>query len=168
MKIKLLCYLVISITFLIQPTLVHSNDKEPQLDLMSNMIGGKWWFGTNSYKTFAWGLGRTQIKMQHVMIENDKENVVAEGFFYYSPDSFSIKGISTFQYKNQEPRLLEYFGNVEDGSLDFIYKSVLPNGTITIYTEKWQWVDDNQYLWTLASLEDGVDAKKGTYTRKYN
>lgn len=170
MKIKQYCYLLIATNLLFQSLFAYSNanDEPLNLSLMSNMIGGKWWLGTDNYKTFEWGLGRTQIKMKHVMIEENKEYMVAEGFFYYSPNSFSIKGVSTFQYKNQQPRLLEYFGNVEEGSLDFVYKSILPSGETKIYTEKWQWVDDNQYRWTLASLEDDADAKKGIYIRKYN
>ena len=130
-------YLLLSITLFCSSPYIHSEislEEQVQLNLMSNVIGGKWWLGTDSYKVFEWGLGHTQIKMKHYIIEGGKEYVVSEDFFYYSPDSFSIKGISTFQKRGKNPELLEYFGNVEDGSLEFIYKSTTLDGEIEIYT----------------------------------
>ncbi|PQJ54831.1 hypothetical protein BTO11_15015 [Psychrosphaera saromensis] len=171
MNMKKIYCLLLSITLFCSSPYIHSEtsqEEQVHLNLMSNVIGGKWWLGTDSYKVFEWGLGRTQIKMKHFMIEAGNEYIVSEGFFYYSPDSFSIKGISTFQKKGKAPELLEYFGNVENGSLEFIYKSITLDGEIEIYTETWKWVNENQYQWMLVSLEDDIPAKKGVYIRKPN
>lgn len=149
-------------------TYADPQEEKLHLKLMSNVIGGKWWMGSESYKVFEWGLGHTQIKMKHFMIEDGDEYVVSEGFFYYSPDSFSIKGISTFQKKGQEHKLLEYFGNVENGSFEFIYKSITLDGKIDIYTETWTLINNNKYQWELVSLEDDVAVKKGVYIRNPN
>lgn len=141
-------------------------DEQQQLNKLAHLIGGKWWLGTDSYQQYEWGLGRTQIKMRRVLVNDGIEKVVTEGFFYYSPDSFSIKGICTSQINTENPQLLEYFGTVTNDKLEFVYRSISPDSSIRIYSEVWQKSGADRYNWTLESLDDESARVTGTYIRK--
>ena len=142
-------------------------DEQQQLYKLAHLIGGKWWLGKDSYQEYEWGLGRTQIKMKRVLVDGNSEKVVTEGFFYYSPDSFSIKGICTLQIDTENPQLLEYFGTVTDDKHEFVYRSISPDSSVKIYSEVWVKTGKNSYRWTLEPLDDESAVVTGTYTREH-
>lgn len=148
-------------------TEIDSYDEEKQLSKLAHMIGGKWWMSDGAYQEFAWGLGRTQIKMKRVVLENGNEKVVTEGFFYYSPDTYSIKGISTSQLDDENPQLLEYLGNISEATMEFVYRSISPDGSVKLYTETWRRIDQDTYHWVLESMDDDSARVEGVYRRKH-
>lgn len=141
-------------------------DEDQQLAKFSQMIGGKWWLNEFSYQTFSWGLAKTQIKMTRVFIDEGEEKIVTEGIFYYSPDTYSIKGISTSIIDDGPPQLLEYIGTITDDTLELIYKSISPDGVVRVFSETWIKASDDKFHWRLETMEGESIPVTGTYVRK--
>ena len=141
-------------------------ESEQQLASLAHLIGGKWWSGSDTYLQFEWGLGRSQIKMRRVVVSEEQETPVSEGFFYYSPDAFSIKGISTLQVNNETPVLFEYFGTVTEHGVEFIIRSIATDSSVQLYSEVWVKTSENHYRWTRQSLDEDVPALSGEFVRK--
>jgi hypothetical protein len=164
---RLIYVLVVVILMLAVPMATQAKyDEDQQLTHFSQLIGGKWWLSDNQYLTFEWRLEKTQIRITRVLLVQGEENFVLEGVFYYSPDTFSIKGIATSVEENRHPQLLEYIGTASSDRIELMYKSISPQGEIQVFSETWTKQNANKFTWQLESIDASQPLQTGEVVRR--
>lgn len=151
-------------TFSLAPSAQQTQAEPHPLAGFERLIGGRWHLG-NSYQEFEWGVGRRSVKARSYFVVDGKPRLVSEGTWYWHPAEASIRGV--FTAVDMPVDLFEYTSRF-DGA-DLVSDLIAYSGAVeTAYVERWAFVDEAQFEWTLyAVTADGPQREMGgTYTRQ--
>lgn len=128
------------------------------------LIGGRWHL-EGSYQEFEWGVGRRSVKARSYFVVEGKPRLVSEGTWYWHPGEGKVKGI--FTAIDMPVELFEYTTRFEGNSIVSDLVAHTADGEKAAYTEKWEFVDESHFEWTLFSeTPDGPrEEMGGTYSR---
>ena len=129
------------------------------------LIGGQWHL-EGSYQEFEWGAGQRSVKAKGYFLVEGEPKLVSEGIWFWHPETKEVKGI--FTAVGMPVELFEYTTRFDSESIVSDLVAYTSEGSKTVYTESWQFLDDTHFEWTLfAKTPDGPQkAMGGTYTRK--
>jgi hypothetical protein len=147
-----------------QAETAHASEPNP-LAGFERLVGGQWHL-EGSYQEFEWGVGQRSIIARSYFLVEDKYKLVSEGIWYWHPGENRIKGI--FTAIDMPVEVCEYTTRFEGNSLVSELVAYDAEGTKSIYTETWEFVDEAHFVWTLfAETPDGPkEEMSGTYSRK--
>ena len=128
------------------------------------LVGGQWHL-EGSYQEFEWGVGRRSIIARNYFLVEGKPKLVSEGIWYWHPKEKKIKGV--FTAIDMPVEVFEYTAHFEGNSLLCELAAYDADGAESAYSEKWEFVGEAQFVWTLfAHTPDGPKVEmSGTYSR---
>lgn len=129
------------------------------------LIGGQWHL-EDSYQEFEWGVGRRSVKARSYFVIEGRPKLVSEGIWFWHPGEGKIKGL--FTAIDMPVELFEYTTRFEGNSMVSDLVAYPADGEALRYTEKWVFVDDAKFEWTLfVNTPQGPKKEMGgTYSRK--
>jgi hypothetical protein len=129
------------------------------------LIGGQWHLG-DSYQEFEWGVGRLSVKARSYFIVDGRARLASEGIWFWQPAERTIKGV--FTAIEMPVELFEYSTRFEGTDMISDLVTYSGNGDKTEYMERWVFLDDTHFEWTLYSVTTDGPRKEmgGIYSRK--
>jgi hypothetical protein len=129
------------------------------------LIGSQWHLD-GSYQEFEWGVGRLSVKARSYFFVEDQPKLVSEGMWFWHPEEKRIKGI--FTAIDMPVAIFEYTARFEGDGLVSELVAYSAEGAKSQYAEKWEFVDETHFVWTLfTETPDGLQEEMGgTYSRK--
>lgn len=129
------------------------------------LIGGQWHL-EGSYQEFEWGAGQRSVKARSYFLIEGEPKLVSEGIWFWHPDEREVKGV--FTAVDMPMELFEYTTRFKGDSIVSNLVAYTSEGQKSVYTERWQFLDDSSLKWTLyAETPEGPQEEMGgTYTRK--
>ena len=148
------------------PAAVAAQEAHPALAPLARLVGGRWYLGTDSYHTFAWGVGRQSVTSKSYFILPDGDKLVSEGTFFYHPGEETLKA-----YAVAIDMGLDYFEYTIEARADTLLMGLEvfgPQAGDKPLRERWVFTDDHHYVWTLFQEgERGWERSMGgTYERR--
>lgn len=147
-----------------QPDNTESTAPNP-LAPFERLIGGQWHL-EGSYQEFEWGVGRRSVKARGYFLVDGKPKLVSEGAWFWHPEEKRIKGI--FTAIDMPVEVFEYATRFEGDTIVSELAAYDAAGAKSAYTEKWDFVDETHFVWTLSiDTPDGPQEEMGgTYAKK--
>jgi len=141
-----------------------ANSQSNPLQPFERLIGGQWHF-ENTYQEFEWGVGRQSVKARSYFITDGHVKLVSEGAWYWHAGERQTKGL--FTAIDMPVVLFDYTTRFEGSTMFNELKAYARNGKETIFSETWEFIDNNKFEWKLTSImPDGSEAlMSGTYIR---
>ncbi len=146
---------VLSVPFLSSaataPPVASASPSASPMAGFDRLIGGEWQISILRHR-FAWGIG------QHTVFSRSYDHegkFVAEARWFWHPGEKVIKGYSIDATGKSFAEMTTHF---EGDTMSNFLEIVNPDGTMSSYTGKWVFTDDNHYDWTLFS--HGADGEK--------
>lgn len=138
--------------------------KENPLAPLERLIGGQWHLG-DSYQEFEWGVGRLSIKATSYFVLEGQSRLVSEGAWYWHPATNVIRG--TFTAIEMPVSLFEYETRFEADTMLSELTTYDSAGNKNTYVERWKFLDDAHFEWTLFRKTDDelLQEMQGTYVR---
>lgn len=129
------------------------------------LIGGQWHL-EGSFQEFEWGVGRQSVKTRGYFVIAGEPRLVSEGMWFWHAGEQRIKGIVTAI--DMPVVLFEYTTWFEGNNMVSDLVAYTADGGKTAYTEKWEFLDDTRFEWSLfLTTPDGPRKEMGgTYTRQ--
>lgn len=128
------------------------------------LVGGQWHLG-DSYQEFEWGVGRLSIKATSYFVVDGQPLLVSEGTWYWHPEANVIKG--TFTAVEMPASLFEYETRFQADTMLSELTTYDSAGNKKTYVERWKFLDDAHFEWTLFRKTDNelLQEMQGTYVR---
>ena len=142
---------------------LNANPLEP----FTQLIGGEWHL-EGSYQVFEWGVGKKSIISKSYFIIDEKPQLVSEGTWFWHPGIEKVKGYFTAVMMPAE--LFDYTSYFENDMMVSELITYDQAGKKSNYLETWQFIDNDHYIWTLFTSNNGDKQKLmgGEFTRKMN
>lgn len=168
---KVLIAIALIVAAFLLPGWVHSqaeNTRAPAPNPLAGferLVGGQWYLDS-SYQEFVWGVGNRSVIARSYFLIDGKPKLVSEGMWYWHPEERRIKGV--FTAIDMPVVVFEHTTRFEANSLVSELVAYDAEGTRSTYTEKWEFVDEAHFEWTLfvETPEGNKEEMSGTYSRK--
>lgn len=172
MAIRIFIIVAVFVTSLLIPDWARAQaDTNPvtapnPLAPFERLIGGQWYLD-RSYQEFEWGVGRRAVRARSYFLIEDTPKLVSEGIWFWHPEEQRIKGI--FTAIDMPVEIFEYTARFEGNSLVSELVAYAADGAESQYVEKWEFVDETHFVWTLfTETANGLEEEMGgTYARRH-
>lgn len=115
------------------------------------LIGGEWHL-ENSFQVYEWGVGQKSIKAKGYFLVDGKPKLVSEGLWFWHPGEKKIKGY--FTAINMPVVFFDYTTRFEGADVVSELQSYSISGKEMRYIERYEFVDENRYRWSLVQETD--------------